>query len=87
MIYTIEEVKECVDHIYIPETLEYMKKLMKETLDEIENSDKYTEKSLLRLMDEKNEELRRWAYDLLLGMEKVGEAIARYQLNVRLHNK
>lgn len=87
MSYAIEDVKDCIDHIYSIEPLKYMQELMKETFDAIKNSDKYKERSLLKLIDEKNEELRRWTYDLLLGIEKVGEVIAKYQLDIRLAKK
>jgi len=84
LIYRIEEVKERIEVVYMLETLEYMLDLMKVTLNAIKNSDMYTEMQLLKLIRERNDELWRFTYDLLLSVERVGEIAAGRQLDIRL---
>lgn len=89
MIWSMEDLKECVEHCYCWESnLEYMWKLMEESVKLVGSRvSEFKKEKLLQALQERNEELWICAYSLLQDVERVGLEIARCQSDLYLEKK
>jgi len=89
LIWSIEDLKECVEWCYCWESnLEYMWKLMEESMKLVGSKvTEFKKEKLLKALQERNEKLWSCAYRLLQDIDRVDLEISRCQLDLYLEKE